>query len=561
MLDGGSIPPASTIAGTESRFFFEVTDQRPGEAMTRAKGCTLFLARKRAISFLSIVALSWIFSVPVCAESFPQANDIERVLLPESARHFNIITNWKPAEWKISFHSGDHHAEVLIGSDRLIVDDYLMALSSPVTAGEGTVTMALADSADFLSRMLDREVTEAEIRSADLVFRHRPETVESIQIKNIRYISYPRFTRLILNVSGTRTTEEIEVECVEDAKALTVKLPSCRFAQSTDVIKVEDRIVDLVEPIQMGVEARLVVKTLGEEIKYRIQRFDDPPRVVIDIEPASPTIVAKIFHGEVLPPQTNGLPSPHEPAVQQKRAPFMTILIDPGHGGKDQGAAGPGGLLEKEVTLEVALRLKRIIEKTPGVKVALTRTGDYFVSLKERTAIANHAREGMPADLFISIHTNAHESPRVGGFEAYYVSDAMDPDAEATATLKNVVLEFEREADDRAASSLTPILWDLQYAEFISQSSEFAFIAQEELGKRLNTRNRGVRQGKFIVLSSVAMPAILVEVGYISNRIEEANMKTADFKTRCAEALAAAVAAFRERHDTRLGLLNSGLSP
>ncbi len=530
--------------------------------MIRAKSCVLFfLVKKRAISFLSIVALFWAFSIPGFADSFPQADNIERVLLPESARHFGVTTHWKPAEWKISFQNGDHRAEVLIGSDRLLVDDYLMALSSPVTASEGTVTMALADSAEFLSRMLDREVTEAEIKSADLVFRHRPEIVESIQIKNIRYISYPRFTRLILNVSGTRTTEEIEVECVEDARALTVKLPSCRFTKATDVIKVGDRIVDLIEPIQMSMEARLVVKTLGEGIKYKIQRFDDPPRVVIDIEPASPTIVAKIFHGEVLPPQTNGLPDSIEFAVQQKRAPFMTIVIDPGHGGKDQGAAGPGGLLEKEVTLEVALRLKRLIEKTPGVKVALTRTGDYFVPPKERTSIANHAREGMPADLFMSIHTNAHASPRVGGFEAYYISDAMDPDAEATATLENAVLEFEREADGRAAGSLTPILWDLQYAEFISQSSEFAFIAQEELGKRLNTRNRGVRQGKFIVLSSVAMPSILVEIGYISNRIEEANMKTADFKTRCAEALAAAVATFRERHDTRLGLLNSGLSP
>jgi N-acetylmuramoyl-L-alanine amidase len=236
-------------------------------------------------------------------------------------------------------------------------------------------------------------------------------------------------------------------------------------------------------------------------------------------------------------------------------------VIDPGHGGKDQGARGRGGLLEKDVTLDIALKLKELIENDPGMKVILTRSGDYFVSLKERTAIANHAKGSAPADLFISIHTNSHKSPKVGGFEAYYISDAIDPSAEATAAMENAVVALEWDTGGPVESALTPILWDLQFTESISESSELAFIAKEELGERLNTRNRGVRQAQFIVLAGVAMPSILVEVGFISNRIEEAKLKTADYKNKCAEALAASVAAFKERYETRLGLLNRKSSP
>jgi N-acetylmuramoyl-L-alanine amidase len=143
----------------------------------------------------------------------------------------------------------------------------------------------------------------------------------------------------------------------------------------------------------------------------------------------------------------------------------------------------------------------------------------------------------------------------VGGFESFYISDVIDPDAEATAALENAVIEFEKDAGNPVAEPLTPILWDLQYTEFVSESSEFAALAQKELAKRLNTRNRGIRQGQFIVLAGVAMPSILVEVGFISNRVEEAQLKTSDFRNKCAAALAAAITDFKKRRDVRLGLL------
>ncbi|GAB4337539.1 MAG: N-acetylmuramoyl-L-alanine amidase [Candidatus Abyssubacteria bacterium] len=435
-----------------------------------------------------------------------------------------------------------------------MVDDSLLVLSSPVEVEDGTVTMLLSDAATMFSRLFGRTVTADELVSAGLLFHGAARGNVPVLIQSVRYISYPRFTRLIINMAERPSLQDVEVNCTKDQDGLRVEIPRSHFVQRGEPFEVGDRVVKSVEPVQTSTGTLLMVKTLADEIKYEVQKHDDPPRVVVDVQSAEPTIVTDFHDASALPLRSERWAEPGQFAPSS-RSSLTTIVIDPGHGGKDFGAQGRGGLLEKDVTLDIALKLKEILENGTDLKVVLTRSGDYFVSLKERTIIANQAKDGLPADLFISIHTNSHKSASIGGFEAYYISDAMDPSAEATEALENAVVELELEGIDTGDSTLMPILWDLQFTEFISESSELAFLAQEELGKRLNTRNRGVRQAKFIVLAGVAMPSILVEVGFISNRIEEAKLKTADFRDACAEALAAAVATFKERYDSRLGLL------
>ncbi|UCD58862.1 MAG: N-acetylmuramoyl-L-alanine amidase [Candidatus Hydrogenedentota bacterium] len=531
------------------------------EVVRTNSGGSLFVLSPTAFATLFVLVCVIISYAPAFGElrlEVPSAG--KRVPLPETARYFGVATSWKPSEGKLSLIHEDHRAEILIGSDRLMVDNYLVVLSARVVASDGTVSMPLSDSAELFSRLLGREVTETEISSAGLILRGRAEPFEGCLIKSVRYISYPRFTRLIINVSCERDIEEMEVRCLEGAGTLKVELPRSRFVQLAEKIEVGDRLVELIEPVQTSTAANLIVRTFANKVKYEIQRHDDPPRVVVDIKPAAPTIVTGFPESPILPAHPKGWSKP-EPVHPREQFPFSTIVIDPGHGGKDQGSRGRGGSLEKKITLDIALKLKELIENEPGMKVVLTRTGDYFVPLKERTAIANRAKGGAPADLFISIHTNSHRSPKIAGFEAYYISDAIDPSAEATAALENAAIEFERDASDPLEALLTPILWDLQFTEFVSESSEFAFMAQRELSKRLTTRNRGVRQAQFIVLAGVAMPSILVEVGFISNRVEEAKLKTAEFKNKCAEALAAAAVAFKERYDMKLGLLDRKSHP
>ena len=208
------------------------------------------------------------------------------------------------------------------------------------------------------------------------------------------------------------------------------------------------------------------------------------------------------------------------------------IVIDPGHGGVEHGAVGPTGLREKEITLDLARRLRRQLQKEPGITVVLTRDEDRLVGLDERTAVANHNH----ADLFLSIHLNAAPRSKASGAETYYLStDATDTDADPDA---------DSEGDTENPSStdgLDLILWDLAQNQFLAESSLLAESVQTQLNLLTGTRNRGVRQAPFRVLMGATMPAILVEVGFISNPEEEARFRDGSYRKNAVQALTTAV--------------------
>jgi N-acetylmuramoyl-L-alanine amidase len=215
------------------------------------------------------------------------------------------------------------------------------------------------------------------------------------------------------------------------------------------------------------------------------------------------------------------------------------VVIDPGHGGRDSGAIGPGGVMEKDITLSVALELARELEERLGLKAVLTRTGDVFVPLAERTAFAN----GSGADIFISIHANAAKRRAAAGVETFFLSfDATDEDAMSVAEFENSALSSE-EAED--AGELRDILVDLMSTASHHQSSMLAESVLMSLHKAAPTENRGVKQAPFVVLSGASMPAVLVELGFISNPAEERRLGSKDEQARLAASIADGVAGFR----------------
>lgn len=501
-----------------------------------------------------VVVFVLIFSSLGFTQSSVSLSDGKRtaVVLSDAARYFGADVSWRPAEGKLILIHANTQAQVLIGGDRVLIDDFLLVLSAPARARDGAVFVRIADAAAILSRLTGHDVTESEIISAGLAVDPDAPGKQAAVIEGLRYVSYPDFTRFIITLKDVADVGAVEVDTTESDRALSISLANARFARREPSMEVNDGVVGRVDFMQDGARARLLATLRPDSVSSEIQKFNEPARIVLDLRPKGTPLASGDNPKNILPAPDGPIVEPSSP---RPRLSLTTIVIDPGHGGRDRGARGRGGLVEKEVTLDIALRLKRLVENTPGMKVVLTRIDDSFVSLEERTIIANSARDGKPADLFISIHTNSHKSSDVDGFEAFYISDKFDPGAEATAAMENAVIAFEQEGKN-GDSSLSPILWDLQFTEFISESSELAFIAQEKLGQRLSSRNRGVRQAKFIVLSGVAMPSVLLEVGFISNRVEEAEMKTGDYKDKCAEALADAIFHFKKRHDARLGLLD-----
>ena len=228
--------------------------------------------------------------------------------------------------------------------------------------------------------------------------------------------------------------------------------------------------------------------------------------------------------------------------------PLSVIVLDPGHGGVEVGATGASGLQEKDVTLDLARRLKSLLERQ-GATVVLTRDDDRVLPLDDRTAIANHNR----AVLFISLHMNASKRKTAVGAETYYLATAAtDAEARTLAGLENKAYEppdavqasTPEGAPDRG---LELILWDLAQNSFLAESSRLAESVQTELNTATGVRDRGVRQAPFRVLMGATMPAILIEAGFISNPEEEARFRDDAYKDKVAEAIARAVASITAR--------------
>ena len=215
------------------------------------------------------------------------------------------------------------------------------------------------------------------------------------------------------------------------------------------------------------------------------------------------------------------------------------IVIDPGHGGFDTGAKGPHGLLEKDLCLDVALRLGRLIEENvPGDEVVYTRKDDRYVPLEERTTIAN----GADADLFISIHANSSESTEVRGVETYYLSLATSKEAKELAIRENALSQ-------ESLHDLPELVKKITNNEKIAESKLLALEIQGKLSQRLqlvslHEKNRGVRQAPFIVLTGANMPAVLSEISFISNANDESLLLEGGQRQRIAEGLYHGISAY-----------------
>jgi N-acetylmuramoyl-L-alanine amidase len=208
------------------------------------------------------------------------------------------------------------------------------------------------------------------------------------------------------------------------------------------------------------------------------------------------------------------------------------IVIDAGHGGHDTGTIGPTGLMEKDLCLDVALRLGKIIQqKLPGADIVFTRSDDTFIPLEDRTRIANEAK----ADLFISIHANSSPDHGARGIETYYLNMKGSPEAMAVAARENAVSQ-------QGIHDLEEVVKKIARTEKIDESRELAEDVQDSLSKRIQkttkpVKNRGVRKAPFVVLIGADMPSILTEISFLSNPADEQLLKKPEYRQRVAEGL------------------------
>ncbi len=333
-------------------------------------------------------------------------------------------------------------------------------------------------------------------------------------------------TRATIEISPaapvTVTTEAGRVLVRIDADALDVGLP-------TDGGGLIEQMRQADEPTTVAI---LLTSRAGAA-RAAPTEADGITRVTIDVESvAAPA-------GTAAPPAATPPAGGATPALlTRSRAPLQTIVIDPGHGGGDVGARGALGAEEKTITLDVARRLRTLIETRLGIRVILTRDGDRAASLDERTALANNSK----ADLFLSLHLNAAPAANVAGAEVFYLRlDREGEDARRAAANEAVDLPVL----GGATRSIDLIQWDLAQARHVERSEVLARILEERLRAHVMMSGRPRQNAPLRVLAGVDMPAASIEMAYLSNAEQEQLALSEAYQNSLAQAMYDAVVAFR----------------
>lgn len=330
----------------------------------------------------------------------------------------------------------------------------------------------------------------------------------------VRYWSNPDYTRVVIRVSDQINYQEVLLPDDENhPKRLYVDLEHCSLSPEVkSPVPVDDGLLKRIRTGQFDPDTVRVVLDTQTLEDYKIFDLKDPYRIIIDISGT-----------KAVPSRPTRLPEQGISLAEQFGLGIKTIVLDPGHGGKDPGAVSPSGLMEKDIVLEIAKKTARILNRKKGYNVILTRTEDVFIPLEERTALANTHK----ADLFVSIHVNAAANPGLQGLETYYLNMATSREERRAAAREN-------SSSASQLSDLQRILDDLMKKSKKEESYRLAKIMHRQLIRGLENsygiNDLGVKKAPFIVLIGARMPAILLETGFISNHEEEKRLCSRNYQ-------------------------------
>jgi N-acetylmuramoyl-L-alanine amidase len=336
----------------------------------------------------------------------------------------------------------------------------------------------------------------------------------SVAVKDIRSWSSENYTRVVVDLTNT---VEFSKNRLSNPDRLYFDVKDAHISKEINTsIPVGDGILKTVRASQFNKTTVRVVLDLDEISDYQTFIFDDPARLVIDV------------YGK-----TRTADKPDMNFVKRR------IVLDPGHGGHDPGAVGPKNLYEKDVVLDIALKLKKVLMEDPFNEVFLTRERDIFIPLEERTAIANRKN----ADLFVSIHANASPRREAKGIETYLLNWTDDEEAIRVAARENAISLKKMRAMNRQVDIVDVIKSDLIRENKRDESIKLANYIQRSLISNLDSDtklvlNLGVKQALFYVLFGAKMPSVLVEVSFISNPEEERLLSNDAYRTEIAKGIA-----------------------
>lgn len=370
---------------------------------------------------------------------------------------------------------------------------------------------------DPIAALTGRETTSGEVVASSEKKDGSPAPGDPATVTGIRYWSNPDYTRIVIDAN--QETDYINNLLKKDPsinqhhERLYVDLEKSRLSEAIERrIPIDDAHLKDVRAGQYTPDTVRVVVDMKSFKDYNVFALKNPFRIVIDVrgesesQPVSRPSTGTFHTGEI--DQEAGSAS----IARQLALGVRRVVIDPGHGGRDPGAPGAvAGVYEKDIVLDISLMLAKKIKRDLGIEVIMTRTTDTYLTLEERTAIANTHR----ADLFISVHANASRNRNAHGMETYFLNLTTDNESIAVAARENATSE-------KNISELQEILNDLMHNAKINESSRLATYTQKSMYSKASSSfnpvvNKGVKQAPFYVLLGAQMPSILIETGFISN--------------------------------------------
>lgn len=477
--------------------------------------------------------------LPDAQVSVLQSGDLLYVDLDGFARALNVRTFINQERRKLQYTIGSIRVKWTADNAFVVIGDQIYQLPAEVVYHQGRYWAPLDAFLEVLARVYPAQIDYERYRWAVTIL---PTEYD------VYAIGYE------LKENGTL----IRISCTQKFHISGAAQRDGRLSITLMNAKVNRRALEMTPP--SGAVRELIIDELpesvqltfmlsGDILEHNVWQEENPDQIII-------SLVTRIISPEV----EEELPVTVEDDInqlleqEQERWKIDCVVIDPGHGGKDPGAIGPSGLKEKDVVLDIALRLQKLLEKKTDLKVVLTRSDDRFMGLNDRTTFANQAG----GKLFVSIHCNASKYRSAGGCETYFLAPARNERAMEVALLENSVIKYEESKNQyQDLTEENYILLAMAQAEFVRESETLADVVQKKVKLHIQLKDRGVDQAGFYVLVGASMPAILFEAPFITNKREEKLLKTKKFRQKIAQALYESILEFKGREEKmEVGFIN-----
>ncbi len=439
---------------------------------------------------------------------------------------------WSPEKEKIEMAFGAHTLVVTLSNPVVVIDRTAYQMPQSTILQGGSILAPAQPLLHILGQVTpdymtwDQETSRVVLLSSD------------VNITGLSIDQKKNGTQIIITADETLPFDY----SLDSSDWLTLTILGGRLKPEIFTIPAPNGLMLSMKAFQFNESCQISLQLAENHSSYQVFQEKNPSRIVVLLRAKPGDLTSSSSTSQSVELQPN-----------PDLALFDLIVLDAGHGGKDPGALGPSGLQEKDVVLDVTMRLAELLRQRLGVQVILTRDDNTYIPLQRRTEIANSTG----ADLFVSIHANASRRRSAGGFETFFLSPAKNDEARAVAMQENASLKFDEEFGASAELSdedfiLRDIVNDMLQSSFLKESEDLAATIQKKMKARLDISNRGIDQAGFFVLVGAKMPSVLVEIAFISNAHEEKLLTQKTFRQNVAEAVYEGIKEFKSKYESKM---------